>query len=284
MFEFLASNFLTGHNAANTTGLSPRLWNRVLGTPMPPDGSKRPYFVGDDFSTVQNSGTYTDIFGERNYVGYIDTGSTITGMADEKGGAIALNGDAGDEDEVWISGGDGTQQLGQISDTAGDAHLTAFECRLKLSSIVDGAISFFAGLASPGLAAADTLTDATGAPAAAKAFIGFRNLLDGDNIAAFYQAASQTLQTSVAAAHTLVADTYVKLGFVYDPNAVAARRIAWYVNNVELSTYVTAAQIAAATFPDAEPLQFLFGYKNTVGTTPASTEAAMDWWAFGQLI
>lgn len=284
MFGFLPNNLYTAHNAANTSGLSPRLWGRVSGTMMACDGSKRLVLVGDDFNAVKNADTYTDLFSEVGYTSYIDTGGTLLGLADEKGGVLALSMDNTDEDEIWISAGDGTQQLGRISDTAGDSHLTAFECRIKMSSIVNGVCSFFAGLATPGLAGANTLADATGVPAAAKSFIGFRNLLDGDGVDCFYQAVNQTLQTSIDNAHTLAADEFVKLGFIYDPDAIASKRITWYVNNVEQGTYVTAAQVAAATFPDDEALTFLFGYKNTIGTTPSTTEGAIDWWAFAQLI
>lgn len=284
MFGFLPNNLFINHRGANTSGLSPRLWSRVTGTAMQSDGSKRLILVGDDFNAPKAADTYTDVYSEVAYTSYIDTGGTLLGLADEKGGVLALAMDNTDNDEIWMEAGDGTIQLGQISDTAGDDHLTAFECRVKFSSIVDGVCSFFAGLATPGLAAADTMTDDTGALAAAKSFIGFRNLLDGDGVDCYYQAVSQTGVTSISDAHTLVADTFVKLGFLYDPSAPASKRITWYVDNVEQSTYVTATQIATATFPDAEALTFLFGYKNTIGTTPSTTEGAIDWWAFAQLV
>lgn len=286
MFGFLPHRLFTGHNAANTTGLSPRLWNRVTGSIMAADGNKRLVLVGDDFLCMNHlATTYANVNSEQAYTAYIDSGSTITVLADEKGGVLALTGDATDNDEIWIEAGDGTGQLGQISDTAADAHLTAFECRVKFSSIVDGVCSFFAGLATPGTAGAEALVNDTGAIKATTSFIGFRNLLNGDNIQCIYQAiADSAAVINVAAAGTLAADTFVKLGFIYDPDAMAAKRFTWYIDNVELSTYVTATQIAAATFPDAEALTFLFGYKNTIGTTPNATEGAIDWWSFAQVI
>lgn len=287
MFGFLPHRLFTGHNAANTTGLSPRLWNRVTGSIMAADGGKRLYLVGDDFCGIKVADTQTDLFSEYPYTIFSTDAVTPTVLADEKGGVLALSYGATvtDNDEVWMELGDGTGQLGQISDTAADAHLTAFECRVKLSSIVDGVCSFFAGLAKPGLAAAETLVDDTGAFKATSQCIGFRNLLNGDNIQCVYQAvADSAVQINVAAAGTLAADTFVKLGFVYDPDAVTAKRITWYIDNVALTTFVTGTQIAAATFPDAEALTFLFGYKDTIGTTPSTTEGAIDWWAFGQVV
>jgi hypothetical protein len=87
--------------------------------------------------------------------------------------------------------------------------------------------------------------------------------------------------TKIAGVHVPVADTFVKLGFLYDPSAPPAKRIKVFVSNVEQSTYVTAANIAAATFPDGEELGFLFGMK--MGSAVLA-EAAIDWWAFAQLI
>ncbi len=281
MFGFLPHNLFTNHVAQNTTGLSPRLWSRLTGTMMAADGQKRLVLVGDDFLAPKNSDTYTDLNSEIGYTSYIDTGGTLIGLADEKGGVLALTTDATDEDEIWISSGDGTNQLGQISDTAADAHVTVFECRYKISTIANSAMSHFVGLASPGLAAADTAVDATGALKSTGAFIGFRTLLDGDSIDFIYQAASQTLVTKISGVKVPVADTFHKLGFIYDPNAASSEKIAVYVDNVEQSTYVTATNIATATFPDAEALAFLAGFKNT---TAVAGELAIDWWGYGQLI
>ncbi len=278
---FLPHNYLTQHRDANTTGLSPRLWAAVSASVMEPDGSGRLFMVGDDFGCVKNADTYTDLYSEMGYTSYIDTGGTLLGLADENGGVLALTTDGTDEDEIWISSGDGTQQLGQISDTSGADFMTAFEARYKISSIANSVMSHFVGLASPGLAAADTAADATGVLAAAKAFIGFRTLLDGDSIDFIYQAASQTLVTKISGVHVPVADTFVKLGFLYNPAAKAAQRIKVFVNNVEQSTYVTATNIATATFPDAEALAFLAGFKNT---TAAAGELAIDWWRFAQVL
>lgn len=281
MFGFLPNSLFTHHRDANGTGLSPRLWSRVTGSIMEGDGSKRLFLVGDDFASVKNADTYTDLYSEHGYTSYIDTGGTLLGLADENGGVLALTTDGTDEDEIWLSSGDGTQQLGQISDTAGADYITAFEIRYKINTIANAAMSHFVGLASPGLAAANTMVDATGVLKATSAFIGFRTLLDGDAISFTYQAASQTVQDKISGVHVPVADTFVKLGFLYDPYAVTEKRIKVFVNNVEQSTYVTGANIAAATFPDAEALAFLAGYKNT---TAVAGELAIDWWAFAQVL
>jgi hypothetical protein len=271
----------TGHRGANTSGLSPRLWAKVYGSIMAPDGGDRLVWASDDFLTLMSADTASDLLSEQNYTTVADANCTITQLADESGGVLALTSDGTDEDEIWVSGGDGTGGLGFISDTAGADFLTVFEARFKVSTIADKAMSTFVGLASPGLGAVETKVDATGALKADKAFIGFDTLLDGDGLDFVYQAASQTVQTKIADAHTLVADDFVKAGFIYDPSASASKRIKVFINNVEQSTYVTATDIAAATFPDAEILTFLAGFKNT---TAVASELALDWWAFAQLI
>ena len=271
----------TGHRGQNTSGLSPRLWAKVYSSVMAPDGGERLVFVGDDFLAPKNADTYTDLYSEMGYTSYIDTGGTLTGLVDEECGVLALTTDGTDEDEIWLSSGDGTSVLGRISDTAGQDYLTVFEARYKVNTIADAAMSHFVGLAKPGLAGAETVVDDTGALKADSDFIGFRTLLDGNSIDFVYQKGSAAVQNKITGAHVPVADDFVKLGFIYDPAAPSAKRIKVFVNNVEQSTYVTAANIAAATFPDAVMLAFLAGFKNT---TAVAAELAIDWWAFAQII
>jgi len=287
MFGFLPNNLYTGHRAANTSGLSPRLWGRVSGSMMASDGNKRLVLVGDDFSAIHTAGTLTDLISEHPYLICADDTSnhSVVGAADEKGGVLQLKIDAAAaaNEEIGIELGDGTGQLGQISDTAGDAHLTAFECCLKVSTITDGKLAMLAGLVGPGSVDGDTLTDTSGIPTAANHGIGFNiKADDGNAIDFFYEAAGQTRVDVIEGIEVPAADTLVKLGFIYDPDAIPAKRITVYVNNIEQGTYVTATQIAAATFPDAEALTFAFAMKGIAGST--ALEAGIDWWAFAQLI
>jgi len=280
----------TGHRGQNTSGLSPRLWAKVYSSVMAPDGGDRLVFVSDDFNAVVAGNSSTEIYSDVNYTGYIDTSNTITGLADEVGGVIALTTDATDNDEVWIQSGDDTSVLGAISDTAGSDFLTVFECRVKVSSIADDVVSAFCGLAEEALAAADTKANDTGI-LADKDYIGFDCVhtnggTAGTNAAVnfVYRLSGQTAVEKIAGVHTWVADDFVKLGFIYDPSADTSKRIKVFVNNTEQSTYVTGTNIATATgsaFPDGEELQALFGHKNG---SAAAGELAIDWWAFAQVI
>lgn len=287
MFGFLPHQFFVHHEGQNTSGLSPRLWRRVSQALQEGAGQTRLFLAGDDFPAIHTAGTLTDLISELPYLIFADdtTNHSVVGAADENGGVLQLNIDvgAGANEEIGICSGDGTQQLGQISDTAGADYITAFECRFKLSNVTDGKAATFIGLAQPGIVANGGIIDATGGPMANKAAIGFNVLADdGDSLDFCYQGASQTRQDAIAGVAALTADTFVKAGFVYDPTAPASKRIRVFINNVESSTYVTAANIAAATFPDAEALTFAAIQKGIAGSV--ALEAAIDWWAFAQVI
>jgi hypothetical protein len=285
MFGFLSNNLYTNHKGQFGSGLSPRLWCQVTGAMMAADGSKRLFLVGDDFASVEIGGTLGTLHSEVGYDIFADDTSnhTITGAADENGGVVLMGIDSGAaaNESQGICSGDGTQQLGQLSDTAAGAFLTAFECRVKKSSITTQCL--LAGLGQPAICADGGIIDTNGGPMADKAFIGFNVLADDyDSVDFCYQAASATRNDHNTGIHTLVADTFVNLGFIYNPAAPASKRIKIYVNNVEQSTFVTAAEIATADFPDAEALAFTFQHKGVAGS--AALEAGIDWWAFAQLI
>jgi hypothetical protein len=287
MFNFLPHSLFTNHWGANSSGLSPRLWGKVSGTMMESDGSRRLFLAGDDFAAVHHAGTLTDLIGAMPYVIFSDdtTNHTVVGAADENCGVLQLNIDAGAgaNEEIGVCAGDGTQQLGQISDTAGAAYMTAFEARFKVNNITNGKAGVFVGLAQPGIVANGGIIDTDGGPMANKAAIGFNILADdGDSLDFCYQGASQTRQDKIAGIKAPVVDTYIKAGFLYVPSAPAAKRIRVYVDNVENETCVTAANIAAATFPDAEALTFAALMKGIAGSV--ALELSIDWWAFAQVI
>lgn len=265
----------TGRNSDK--GLSPALWGRIpLSKMVDPNSGK---FVFDDFLTfggtvATNVGTYAS--GGGAYLSYEDTGGSIAQLATSVLGEVKLTTDTTDNDEVWMQPGGAASVLGAISNTAGNDCLLIFEARVKLSHITSG--NAFVGLSEEALAAADTITDADAL--ADKDLIGFAQLAaDLDAFQFVYRKAGQSVVQVEDVAHTIVADTYVKLGFVYDPLAPAAKRITIYVNGTDIGVYVTATNIAAATFPNAEELNALFGVKNGAAAAKALT---VDWWAFFQ--
>lgn len=287
MFGFLPHRLFTTHLGQSTTGLSPRIWGKVSGSLMDSSGQKRLVLAGDDFVSLHGalSGTAGEYYGEAGgYKSYQDSGCTIAQADDAKGGVAKLSFDGtGANDEIWLQSCGGAGVLGAISDTAADAHLTAFECRVKFSAITDDTLCAFIGLAEEGLIAADTKVDTTGV-LASKDLIGFDVVAaDGDALNFVYRKADQDLQTKISGVQALAADTWYKLGFLYDPNPPTpdSKRIRVFVDNTEQSTYVTATDIAAATFPDGEELSFLVGGKQV---PESAANIQVDWWAFAQAI
>ena len=288
MFGFLPGNLFTHHMGQSSSGLSPRLWARITGAMMSGDGTKRLFLVGDDFGTVVSLNSYVETHSDLYYTSYITDDGTIKGLSDEKGGAVQILSGTTDEDENWIQSGDATSVLGAISDTAGDDHVTAFECRIKKGSLEDDEVTPYCGLCEVGQAAAAT-KGATNGKMADLSFIGFDNTeVAGETCNFVYHKNGDTDNggTIVAAVHTFVADEYVKLGFLYDPAAKPSKRIRIFVDNVEAASAVSASDIASTTtgvlFPDAVKMSALFGHQ--IGSGSATGELVVDWWAFAQLI
>lgn len=259
----------TGSNSDR--GPSPAVWGRIRECIDPNDA----YEIFDDFlnfngTVTTNVGDYSGQAG--GYRSYEDSGGSITNLATEVGGVIRITTDNTDNDEMWLQPGSATSVFGKISDTAGDDKLLIFEARVRLGQTATG--NAFIGLTEEGLAAADTITDA--GAWADKDAIGFLILEDdSDGIDFIYKKAGQTLQTKIAVAQAVTADTWYKLAFMYDPNQVDAKKITVFVDGVDEGTYVTATDIAAATFPDGEELQPLFGIKNSSG---AVNKLDVDWY------
>jgi len=261
------------------TGPSPALWADCPLAQIADDANVAVQ-VYDDF---MNFSQHISAQNTQQYASYIDTGVTLTQAADQGlGGHLVVAGNDADNDEGSITTGGNTGTSFLISDTAGSEKKLWFEARIKKASVADNALALFVGLSEEGLAAANTLVDDTG-EVASKDLIGFQTLhADGDALVFCYRkagAAKQTIALNTASA-VLTAATYVKVGFKYDPAEVAAKRIKVYVDGVEQSTYGTAANIAAVTFPDGEELAMLFATK--VGAA-AESKGYMDWWRCVQL-
>lgn len=283
MFGLFANSLYTIHQGkSGGRGLSPRLWTAVDGQALSPDGLSNMYFLGDDFTGFAlstavgtNVGRYAS--SGSGYLSYEDTGGSITQLATEIGGVARITTDGTDNDEVWLQPGMATSVFGKVSDTAGDDKLLIFEARFRVGQVTD-TYNTFIGLSEEGLAAADTVTDA--GALASKDLLGFWVLEgDGDSLKFGYRKAGQAVQTVGTFGTALAASTWYKVGLVYDPREIPAKRIKFFVNNVEQTSYVTATNIAAATFPDAEELQPLFGIKNG---SAAASNVDLDWFLAAQ--
>ncbi len=268
------------------TGPSPAIWADcpILEMMMDPGVG---YFFQDDFLNVSDHISDQSV---QRYDTFIDTGvegTQRTGVAAPVfggvGGVIEIAGNDTDEDQFVMST-HGPAFV--VSDTAANARKLWFEARFSKASIGNDALAFFLGLAfdhGAGVPVALNLclTNAD-ANLGAFSFLGFHvDQAAGATLDAVYKAESQSQTVNAAGIQTMVANTYYRLGLMYDPDAPAAKRIKWFVDGVEQSTYVTATQIAAATFPDAEPLAMVLATK--VGTNAAEVKSQMDWWRCAQL-
>jgi hypothetical protein len=264
-------------------GETHRIWSPYIWGDCPigeiQQGTRSGIFWADDFiDWVGDAGAGA---GEtQSYLGYGDVGVTITNLVGAETGVVEVAGNDADNDEGSIQLGSATSNCAIISDTAADAHKLWFEARFSKASVADNACSIFVGLAEEGLAAADTLVDNTGA-IADKDMIGFNVLqASGEEIDFVYNKDGGSIQTVIDDGGDITAATFMNVGFVYDPTKPTANRIKIVIDNVVQSTYVTGANIAAATFPDGEELSLLWATK--VGAA-AESKAQLDWWAFAQL-
>ena len=271
--------------------LSPALWAKCPRTSIM-TGQADGFRDGDDFKFgMSGEDAVDDVATIPGYDRYIDTGNTIriTSVTETNYfGSVALITDGTDNDGPVLhrvvslnAAGSNVTAPFVISDTAGSDFPMWFEARMKKSSVTDNQCAFAIGLVSGILdeRAADNgvLADNTGDIVDSIGFIGFRNLHDnGEELDFVYQDAAQTAPVEAAAnLATLVADTYFKVGFYFDPMADGSKRITIFYNGMPQSTFVTATNIAASTFPDGDMMGFVAGSKNGEGT---ATTLTLDWW------
>ena len=195
-------------------------------------------------------------------------GGSIT-SADIQGGGITLASD-GDNEGVGIATANYPFQISR-------SHKKLwFEARVKASAITDTKNGFFLGLidahslsATVPIAAAGTLADEN--------FVGWHKLEgDGDAVDTVYKADGVTQVTVQADAATLVADTFIKLGMVFDPNdQFGSWALSFYVNGVRATTDYNVIAAAGTDFPNDVRLGLIFSVLNATATTPGSN--TIDW-------
>ena len=276
---------LITHEDMATRLLSPRVW-RGLAPPAGMNATGSSYISSsgnpafgffDDF--LVHDTTSGDGYGKLT-----EHGATVAQVASTATapGIVRLTGDANDEEA--------TIQLGNILDT-GPFRLQkdfAFECRIKVSAtmIVAGDWGFFAGMATGG-ASGCCITEQL---FAADAIYGTANLVGFQHLAAestaldaMYQASGQTkvdgaVDTDLDTIHTMVAATWVKLGFRF--RAGRPRLLEWFVDGTEVCQ-IEETSIAAAAFPDADTafMQPTIGMRGADATTATLD---IDWWACAQ--
>jgi hypothetical protein len=226
---------------------------------------------GKTTAIASNVGRYAGKAGP--YVSFEDTGCAV--LQDVTAlGTVKVTTDS-DNDEVSIST---HGVLGKFNSDTTSPRKMWFETRIAVAQIVTQ--NFFIGLAEEDLAGVTGVIGDTGV-IAAKDYVGFQVAEAASaTLTLTYKKAGQTAQVPISSLSTLVADTYVNLGWVFDPQAPVAKRIKIFVNGAEQSTYVTATNTAAATFPSGEEMSFLWAI------SPAATASNVyrnQGWQFAQL-
>ena len=159
----------------------------------------------------------------------------------------------------------------------------AFECRMAMNSILADDYCLFIGLAELGAQATAQINDVNQDLVNTFDLLGFQHLMtDSTAINGLYQVGGQTAGTSVtntdlAALHTMVANTYFKIGFRWDAGQGILR---WYVNGVEdVPARLELRNLTAGTFPDDNFMTPMI----MIGTDQAPDSIAyLDWWACAQ--
>lgn len=211
---------------------------------------------------------------------FLDTGVTarLLGTAGTSdGGVIRILHDTTANDEGHFGITDGFGAPFNFSSTAPRA--LAFEARFRVSSVANTTLPFFVGLGAPGLVATGQMDDTTG-ELADKDFIGFQTLVAaGATMLTSYKKNGQTKQAPSGNNTTIVADTWYKVGFRFDPGADNAKRLVFFRDGVALPTEVTATDFTAVTFPDDVPLCPVVLTQNDGG---AANHISVDWIAVYQ--
>lgn len=275
------------------------------------------YGFHDDFLLAGNanmSSALAGSIGRWSMYGYAGAQVNDTGR---EGGWITLSSD-GDQEGLALLSSAGSFRMVTTSTLALNPKMW-FEARVSRSTITTVKGEFFVGLMAPTLssglpAAAQPITTTDDTLMTAGDFFGFHcnstsSTRGGPTeVAAAFCLASGTVNyptnTTTMMASTgntvLAADTKVKLGFLYDPNALFKRitsatarqtagqikraLIRFFVNNLELPTFLTSDDVANATATQAFPTAWMspvIAHMNTTGSTPATT--SIDWIRCAQL-
>lgn len=219
-------------------------------------------------AVVTNVGTHG-----RGYKSFESTSSSIRQINTVPGGAIAYLSNGADNDVMVLEAGYGYG--GPYSITAGSDTQLWFETRIRPNATYDvsAAKDFFVGLGTKGMSAAATtlFSDTAGTMTTSGVdLIGFQLLNSGSALKTTLQKAGATQRTAVAAS-TLVASTWVKVGFKYGKNLGLGKKLIWYVDGLEVDS-ITDDTIS--TFPTAAFLTFLTAFKLQASDAAAGMDQA----------
>jgi len=267
-------NYAGGVNTENTSASpSKEIWGS-----MPADILYDPsvgYHFYDDFlefPTITTPTITTEIeWGNRGYKAFGSAGGTITKLAVSNGVGGVVFTETDDNQGLSLA----TIALPFKIDIGQGKFW--FEARIKSDTITDTRNGWVLGLweqqtlsATVPIAAAGTLADAN--------FVGFHRLEgDGDAVDTVYKADGVTQVTVGTDAVTLVADTYVKLGMIFEP---ATNILTFYKNGVPLANTKTIPTADGTDFPNDVQMGLCFAMLCASNDDAVNT---LGWWRAAQL-
>ena len=288
-------NYYAGDNVSAAP--SPGIWKDCPNSLIREKGASSDggYFDHDEFTSfaaiplplVGATSSTTAFYAQSGFNAYkafmTATNPTLVNSNVDVGGVIIGTTAANDNEEIYLEEGFGNGGPWKTSLTGirGGPKLW-FEARVSFGQIVTQ--DFFVGLAEKGLAAASGLYSNADA-LADKSLIGFsiQSLVSSSVINCIHQknggGGALTIGTAVAS-QTIVASTFIKLGFVVDMMNGDLKRLRYFVNGIEVQNTPLSSTAQQAAFPSAANLTRLFAMKNSAA---AASSVKMDWWRCAQL-
>jgi hypothetical protein len=232
------------------------LWDGFDPGAMDRDPALGHYFQ-DDFMcppTFAANSAAGSVFGNYNGFTNATAGGTIGGAGLQGGGVKIANTTTSEMSSLQMGAVAGLPFVlatAAEDDTWPYHHVSRvrMEARFAVNTVTASAGSWFLGLA--GVLAALDLDNTTGDVVTSKNFFGFHTIATAPTLLRFiYQAAADAAPTVViASTGTLIANTWFRVGFDFDPSADPTERCSIWFNGVKASTFITHASAAAATFP-----------------------------------
>lgn len=194
-------------------------------------------------------------------------GGIISNLCDTDGDAGAL----------------GTQACPFLLTTTQNSKLW-FEARVATTSILTNMGQWFVGLAENAVMTFGAATPLANADATATtgAMIGFNRLEDGLGVlnTSYADHAAAWTDIGTAANSTLAANTWIKLGIVFDTRQ-STRCVRFFVDNVECTSAMTKAALLATTYLDVSGLgPCMAFFADSAGTADYTY---LDWWKCYQI-
>lgn len=272
----MSANTATYGGLNSNSGMSPGLWGDcpIFSIREGKDPNQNGRFTHMDFTKFKLSTNVNAsvAYWDQGCLVFGDNGFAISAL-DVQGGGITIGSDGDNE-------GGSIQQVCFPYQIARGKRRLWFEARIKVSTIADTKFGLFVGLA-------ESMTNSATVPIAAAGTIADQNLVgfhrlegDGDKLDTIYKANGVTQVTVKADAVTLVANTFIKVGFKYDDNDKAGPFVlSFYADGVRLADTYTMASADGTDFPNDVRMSPIIAMLNATASTPG-TASVSDIWCY----